>query len=120
MKSQGRYTDAALELLKRLLKNQPVEPERITTDGLTPPAASKLQASARSERASCIWRARWHGAPAVRRASICGALMRISVSEIPAFAGSKARQHISRDQDAVHLVRPVGDAPDLGAPGAGA
>src|SRR6202051_1717960 len=29
-----RDTDAALKLLKRLLKNQPVEPERITTDGL--------------------------------------------------------------------------------------
>jgi putative transposase len=29
-----RDTDAALRLLKRLLKNQPVEPERITTDGL--------------------------------------------------------------------------------------
>jgi len=29
-----RDTDAALKLLKRLLKNQPVEPETITTDGL--------------------------------------------------------------------------------------
>ena len=29
-----RDTDAALRLLKRLLRNQPVEPETITTDGL--------------------------------------------------------------------------------------
>jgi hypothetical protein len=29
-----RDTDAALKLLKRLLRNQPVEPETITTDGL--------------------------------------------------------------------------------------
>lgn len=29
-----RDTDAALKLLKRLLQNQPVEPERIVTDGL--------------------------------------------------------------------------------------
>ena len=31
---RGRDTDAALKLLKRLLRNQPVEPETITTDGL--------------------------------------------------------------------------------------
>ena len=29
-----RDTDAALKLLRRLLRNQPVEPQRITTDGL--------------------------------------------------------------------------------------
>jgi len=29
-----RDTEAALKLLKRLLRNQPVEPKRITTDGL--------------------------------------------------------------------------------------
>jgi transposase-like protein len=29
-----RDTDAALRLLKRLLRNQPIEPETITTDGL--------------------------------------------------------------------------------------
>jgi putative transposase len=29
-----RNTDAALKLLGRLLRNQPIEPERITTDGL--------------------------------------------------------------------------------------
>jgi len=29
-----RDTDTALKLLKRLLRNQPVEPESITTDGL--------------------------------------------------------------------------------------
>jgi transposase-like protein len=31
-----RDTEAALKLLKRLLRNQPVEPETITTDGLGP------------------------------------------------------------------------------------
>lgn len=37
-----RDTEAALKLLKRLLRNQPVEPERITTDGLASyPAALK-------------------------------------------------------------------------------
>lgn len=29
-----RDNEAALKLLRRLLRNQPVEPERITTDGL--------------------------------------------------------------------------------------
>lgn len=35
-----RDTQAALKLLGRLLRKQPVEPERITTDGLTSYAAA--------------------------------------------------------------------------------
>jgi len=35
-----RDTEAALKLLRRLLRNQPVEPEAITTDGLRPYGAA--------------------------------------------------------------------------------
>ncbi|WP_238537112.1 DDE-type integrase/transposase/recombinase [Caulobacter sp. AP07] len=35
-----RDTNAALKLLKRLLRNQPVEPQSITTDGLGSSAAA--------------------------------------------------------------------------------
>lgn len=35
-----RDTDAALKILKRLLRNQPVEPEQIVTDGLDSYAAA--------------------------------------------------------------------------------
>jgi len=34
MAQRRRDTEAALNLLKRLLRNQPVEPETVTTDGL--------------------------------------------------------------------------------------
>jgi transposase-like protein len=40
---RGRDTEAALKLLKRLLRNQPVQPQRIVTDGLRSYGAALAQ-----------------------------------------------------------------------------